>query len=184
LENEWGGVDVLINNAGIQHVASLEDFPVDRWKLLTEILLVGPALLSRAVLPSMRARNFGRIVNVGSIHSLVASPHKSAYVAAKHGLLGFSKTVALETADCDITINTLCPSYVKTALVQKQISSQALAHGISEDEVINKIMLEPMPKKSFIDMDELCGAMNFLLSDAARNMTGQEMVIDGGWTIR
>ena len=184
LENEWGGVDVLINNAGIQHVASLEDFPVDRWKLLTEILLVGPALLSRAVLPSMRARNFGRIVNVGSIHSLVASPHKSAYVAAKHGLLGFSKTVALETADCDITINTLCPSYVKTALVQKQFSSQALAHGISEDEVINKIMLEPMPKKSFIDMDELCGAMNFLLSDAARNMTGQEMVIDGGWTIR
>jgi 3-hydroxybutyrate dehydrogenase len=184
LEDAGGYVDVLINNAGIQHVARLEDFPVDRWKLLTEILLIGPAMLSRAVLPLMRRHNFGRIINVGSIHSLVASPHKSAYVAAKHGLLGFSKVVALETADQNITINTLCPSYVKTALVEQQIASQAKAHGISEEDVINKIMLEPMPKKSFIEMDELNGAVNYLISDAARNMTGQELVLDGGWTVK
>jgi 3-hydroxybutyrate dehydrogenase len=184
LEDAGGYVDVLINNAGIQHVARLEDFPVDRWKLLTEILLIGPAMLSRAVLPLMRRHNFGRIINIGSIHSLVASPHKSAYVAAKHGLLGFSKVVALETADQNITINTLCPSYVKTALVEQQIASQAKAHGISEEDVINKIMLEPMPKKSFIEMDELNGAVSYLISDAARNMTGQELVLDGGWTVK
>ncbi|CAA0082716.1 D-beta-hydroxybutyrate dehydrogenase [Zhongshania aliphaticivorans] len=182
---EHGGyLDILINNAGIQHVARLEDFPVDRWKLITEILLIGPAMLCRALLPLMRQQNFGRIINVGSIHSLIASPHKSAYVAAKHGLLGFSKVVALETSDQNITINTLCPSYVKTPLVEQQIASQAKVHGISEEDVINKIMLEPMPKKSFIDMDELSAAVNYLVSDAARNMTGQELVIDGGWTIK
>jgi 3-hydroxybutyrate dehydrogenase len=184
MESAGGYVDILVNNAGIQHVARLEDFPVDRWKLITEILLIGPAMLSRAVLPLMRRHNFGRIINIGSIHSLVASPHKSAYVAAKHGLLGFSKVVALETSDQNITINTICPSYVKTPLVEQQIASQAKVHGISEEDVINKIMLEPMPKKSFIDMDELTGAVNYLISDAARNMTGQELVIDGGWTVK
>ncbi len=184
LETAGGYADVLINNAGIQHVAKLEDFPVDRWRLLNEILLIGPAMLSRALLPMMRRHNFGRIINIGSIHSLVASPHKSAYVAAKHGLLGFSKVVALETAEQNITINTICPSYVKTPLVEQQIASQAKVHGISEEEVVNKIMLEPMPKKSFIEMDELSGAVNYLISDAARNMTGQELVLDGGWTIK
>ncbi|MBB5186078.1 3-hydroxybutyrate dehydrogenase [Zhongshania antarctica] len=184
LEAAGGYADILVNNAGIQHVARLEDFPVDRWKLITEILLIGPAMLSRALLPLMRRHNFGRIINIGSIHSLVASPHKSAYVAAKHGLLGFSKVVALETADQNITINTLCPSYVKTPLVEQQIANQAKVHGISEAEVINKIMLEPMPKKSFIEMDELSGAVNYLISDAARNMTGQELVLDGGWTVK
>ncbi|GAA4096863.1 3-hydroxybutyrate dehydrogenase [Zhongshania borealis] len=184
LEAAGGYADVLINNAGIQHVAKLEDFPVDRWRLLTEILLIGPAMLSRALLPMMRRHNFGRIINIGSIHSLVASPHKSAYVAAKHGLLGFSKVVALETAEQNITINTICPSYVKTPLVEQQIASQAKVHGISEEDVVNKIMLEPMPKKSFIEMDELSGAVNYLISDAARNMTGQELVLDGGWTIK
>lgn len=184
LEAAGGYVDILVNNAGIQHVARLEDFPVDRWKLITEVLLIGPAMLSRAVLPLMRRHNFGRIINVGSIHSLIASPHKSAYVAAKHGLLGFSKVIALETSDQNITINTLCPSYVKTPLVEQQVASQAKVHGISEEDVVNKIMLEPMPKKSFIEMDELCAAVNYLISDAARNMTGQELVIDGGWTIK
>jgi len=184
LEAAGGYADILVNNAGIQHVARLEDFPVDRWKLITEILLIGPAMLSRALLPLMRRHDFGRIINIGSIHSLVASPHKSAYVAAKHGLLGFSKVVALETADQNITINTLCPSYVKTPLVEQQIANQAKVHGISEAEVINKIMLEPMPKKSFIEMDELSGAVNYLISDAARNMTGQELVLDGGWTVK
>jgi len=179
-----GRIDILVNNAGVQYVSRLEDFPTDRWKFLIDVLLVGPALLTRAALPLMRRQNFGRIVNIGSIHSLVASPHKSAYVAAKHGLLGFSKTVALETADQDITINTICPSYVKTALVEKQIANQAKENGISEEDVINKIMLDPMPKKSFIEMDELLGAMEFIISSAARNMTGQEIVIDGGWTVR
>ena len=175
---------LLINNAGIQYVSNLEDFPVDRWRLINDVLLVGPAMLTRAVLPLMRKQNFGRIINVGSIHALVASKHKSAYVAAKHGLLGFSKVVALETADQDITINTICPSYVKTPLVEMQIANQAKENGISEDDVINKIMLEPMPKKSFIEMDELVGAMNYLASAAARNMTGHELVLDGGWTVK
>ena len=184
LEQQGGHADILINNAGVQHVSKLEDFPVDRWKELNDILLVGPAMLTRAVLPLMRQHNYGRIINIGSIHSLVASPNKSAYVAAKHGLLGFSKVVALETANQNITINTLCPSYVKTALVEMQIARQAKEHGIPEDEVIHKIMLEPMPKKSFIALDEITGAVNYLISDAARNMTGQELVLDGGWTAR
>jgi len=177
-------VDVLINNAGIQHVSRIEDFPSEKWQQLISIMLVGPALLTQAFLPSMRERNFGRIINVGSIHSLVASPYKSAYVAAKHGLLGFAKTIALETGDCDITINTLCPAYVKTPLVEKQIASQAKENNLTEEEVINKIMLEPMPKKQFISVDELADTAAFLMSDSARNITGQTMVLDGGWTAR
>ena len=157
---------------------------MDRWRLINEVLLVGPALLTRIVLPLMREQNYGRIVNIGSIHSLVASANKSAYVAAKHGLLGFAKVVALETSDQDITINTLCPSYVKTPLIEMQIADQARHNGISEAEVIDQVMLAPMPKKSFIEMDELVGAVDFLLSPAANNMTGQQIVLDGGWTVR
>lgn len=176
--------NILINNAGIQHVAKLENFPADKWRLLNDILLVGPAMLTRGLLPQMKRTGFGRIVNIGSIHALVASPYKSAYVAAKHGLIGFAKTVALETGEQDITINTICPSYVKTPLVEKQIAQQAAEHNISEDEVINNIMLEPMPKKAFIELSELCASVDFLLSPAARNMTGQTLVLDGGWTAR
>lgn len=177
-------VDVLINNAGIQHVSALESFPADKWAFLIQVMLVGPAMLTRAFLPTMRENGYGRIINVGSIHSLVASPFKSAYVAAKHGLLGFSKTLALETGNDNITINTLCPSYVKTPLVEKQIASQAAEHGISEEEVINKIMLEPMPKKAFIGLDELAETASFLMGNAAKNITGQTLVLDGGWTAR
>jgi 3-hydroxybutyrate dehydrogenase len=177
-------IDVLINNAGIQHVSRLEDFPANKWQQLINIMLVGPALMTQAFLPSMREKNFGRIINIGSVHSLIASPFKSAYVAAKHGLLGFSKTVALETGDCNITINTICPAYVLTPLVEKQIAAQAIEHGISETEVVNKIMLEPMPKKAFIEMDELGATAAFLIADTARNITAQTMVIDGGWTAR
>lgn len=177
-------VDILINNAGTQFVSRLEDFPADKWQLLINIMLVGPALLSQAFLPGMRARNFGRIINVGSLHSIVASPFKSAYVAAKHGLLGFAKTLALETGDCDVTVNTLCPAYVKTQLVEQQIAAQAAENGISEEDVINKIMLEPMPKKSFIEIDELAQSAEFLISNAARNITAQAIVLDGGWTAR
>ncbi|KAF1722117.1 3-hydroxybutyrate dehydrogenase [Pseudoxanthomonas wuyuanensis] len=177
-------VDVLVNNAGLQHVSPLEDFPIEKWDFLIQVMLVGVARLTRAVLPGMRERGFGRIVNIGSIHALVASPYKSAYVAAKHGLVGFSKVIALETADTDITINTVCPSYVKTPLVDKQIADQARTRGIPEAEVINQIMLKPMPKGVFIEIDELAGVTAFLSSPAARNMTGQTLVLDGGWTVQ
>ncbi|MDG2524303.1 3-hydroxybutyrate dehydrogenase [Stenotrophomonas sp. HITSZ_GD] len=176
------GPDVLVNNAGLQHVAPLEAFPMARWDLLVQVMLTGVARLTQAVLPGMRERGFGRIVNIGSIHSLVASPYKSAYVAAKHGLVGFSKVLALETAHEDITINTLCPSYVKTPLVDKQIADQAKARGIPEAEVIDQVMLAPMPKGRFIEYDELAGTIAFLASPPARNITGQTLAIDGGWT--
>lgn len=174
-------LDVLVNNAGLQFVARLEEFPVEKWALLVDVMLTGVARLTRAVLPGMRERNHGRIVNTGSVHSLVASPFKSAYVAAKHGLLGFSKVIALETADADITINTICPAYVKTPLVEKQIAAQARTHGISEDRVVNEIMLKPMPKRTFIGIDEIAGIIAFLISPPARNITGQTIVVDGGW---
>jgi 3-hydroxybutyrate dehydrogenase len=179
---EPDGVDLLVNNAGLQHVAPLEEFPRERWELLVAVMLTGPAMLTRALLPGMRRRGFGRIVNVGSIHSLVASPYKSAYVAAKHGLIGFAKTIALETADADITINTICPSYVRTPLVDAQIAAQAQAHGLPEQRVIEEIMLKPMPKRAFVTVDELGGIVEFLASDVARNVTGQWIAVDGGWT--
>lgn len=177
-------VDVLVNNAGLQHVAKLEEFPMEKWDFLVQVMLTGAARTTRAFLPGMRGRGFGRIVNIGSIHSLVASKFKSAYVAAKHGLLGFSKVIALETADADITINTVCPTYVKTPLVDKQIADQARTHGIPEDQVIREIMLKPMPKGVFIGMDELAGITAFLISPHARNITGQTITVDGGWTVQ
>jgi 3-hydroxybutyrate dehydrogenase len=176
------GVDLLVNNAGLQHVAPLEEFPRERWELLIAVMLTGSAMLTRAFLPGMRRRGFGRIVNVGSIHSVVASPYKSAYVAAKHGLIGFARTIALETADADITINTVCPSYVRTPLVEQQIAAQARAHGLSEQQVVEEIMLKPMPKRAFVTVHELGGIVEFLASDVARNITGQWIAVDGGWT--
>ena len=177
-------VEVLVNNAGLQHVAPLEEFPIAKWDFLVQVMLVGVARLTRAVLPGMRGRGFGRIVNIGSIHSLVASPYKSAYVAAKHGLLGFSKVVALETADTDITINTICPTYVKTPLVDRQIADQARARGIPESQVVSEVMLKPMPKGVFITFEELAGVTAFLMSPAARNITGHTIDVDGGWTVQ
>ncbi|GMV98025.1 MAG: 3-hydroxybutyrate dehydrogenase [Phycisphaerae bacterium] len=177
-------VDVLINNAGLQHVARLEEFPQDRWDALIDVMLAGACRVSRAVLPIMRRHGFGRIINIGSIHSLVASPFKSAYVAAKHGLLGLAKVLALETADVDVTVNTICPAYIRTPLVEAQITSQARVHGIPEQEVIDRIMLAPMPKRRFITVEEVAVAVAYLSSDAARNVTGQCLVIDGGWTIQ
>jgi 3-hydroxybutyrate dehydrogenase len=177
-----GQVDVLINNAGLQHVTRLEDFDPARWQLLINVMLVGAANMMRAALPGMRARGHGRIVNIGSIHSLVASPFKSAYVAAKHGLIGLSKTVALETGDTDITVNTICPAYVRTPLVDQQIARQAAEHGLPEDRVIAEIMLKPMPKKAFITMAEIAAAVEYFMGDSARNITGQALALDGGWT--
>lgn len=177
-------VDVLVNNAGLQHVSPLTEFPMERWAFLVEVMLTSVARLTQAVLPGMRERGFGRIVNIGSIHSLVASKYKSAYVAAKHGLVGFSKVIALETADCDITINTVCPTYVKTPLVDQQIADQARTHGIPESQVVREIMLKPMPKGVFISFEELAGITAFLVSPVARNITGQCIVVDGGWTVQ
>lgn len=177
-------VEVLVNNAGLQHVSKLEDFPMEKWELLVQVMLIGVARLTRAVLPGMRERGFGRIVNIGSIHSLVASPFKSAYVAAKHGLLGFSKVIALETSDTDVTINTVCPTYVKTPLVDRQIADQAKTRGIPESQVVSEVMLKPMPKGVFITFEELAGITAFLMSPAARNITGHTIDVDGGWTVQ
>ena len=176
-------VDVLVNNAGLQHVAALEDFPIAKWDLLVQVMLTGAARLTRAVITGMRERGFGRVINIGSIHSLVGSRGKSAYVAAKHGLIGLSKVVALETSDVDITINTICPTYVKTPLVDRQIADQARLHGIPEERVVSEIMLKPMPKGVFITYEELAGICAFLISPVARNITGQAIVVDGGWTV-
>jgi len=150
--------------------------------LVIAVMLRGAFLMTRAILPLMRAQGFGRIIQIGSIHSLVASPFKSAYVAAKHALLGFSKTVALETAGVDITVNTICPAYIRTPLVDAQIKDQARTRGISEEEVIQRIMLQPMPKRAFITSEEVAAAVEYLMSSLARNVTGQTITIDGGWT--
>lgn len=177
-----GHVDVLVNNAGLQYVARLEDFPAERWAFLVAVMLTGAANMARAVLPDMRARNFGRIINLGSVHSLVASPYKSAYVSAKHGLIGLSKTLALENGDVDVTINTICPAYVRTPLVDKQIEAQAREHNLPVERVISEIMLRPMPKKAFVTVEEIAALAIYLMSDAARNVTAQAIAIDGGWT--
>lgn len=175
-------IDVLIHNAGLQYVERVEAYPVEKWDLLIDVMLRGSFLLSRAVLPGMRARGFGRLIHIGSIHSLVASPYKSAYTAAKHGLLGLSKVLALETGDADITSNTICPAYIRTPLVEAQIADQARTRGISETEVIERVMLAPMPKKAFITVEEVAAAASYLISPLARNVTGQTIAIDGGWT--
>lgn len=175
-------IDVLVNNAGVQHVAGIGEFSSEKWDLLMDVMLKGAFLMSRAVVPIMRARGFGRIIHIGSIHSLVASPYKSAYTAAKHALLGFSKVLALETADADITSNTICPAYIRTPLVEGQIAAQARTRGISEEEVIERVMLAPMPKRAFITFEEIAAAIEYLISPHARNVTGQTITIDGGWT--
>ncbi len=177
-------IDVLINNAGVQHVEKLESFPSDTWRALNDILLVGPAMITRALLPGMKSRNYGRIINIGSIHGHVASPNKSAYVAAKHGLLGFSKAVALEVGEYDITINTVSPSYVLTPLIEDQIKSHMERHGVSEEDAVESIMLAPMPKRTLISTDEVVQSVMYLMSPCARNITAQSVVIDGGWTAR
>lgn len=177
-----GPIAMLINNAGLQHVAPLEEFPPGRFAQLIDVMLTGSARVTAAVLPRMRATGGGRIINIGSIHSLVASPFKSAYVAAKHGLVGLTRTVALETADCDITVNLVCPAYVQTPLVDRQIDAQAASRGLAREEVVREVMLKPMPKSRFITIDEIAGTIEFLASDSARNITGQSIVLDGGWT--
>lgn len=177
-----GSLDILVNNAGIQHVAPIPEFPEAKWRQLIEIMLTAPFLLTQAALPGMYERRWGRIVNLGSVHSLRASAFKSAYVAAKHGLLGLTRVTALEAAPYGVTCNCVCPSYVRTALVEKQISDQARVHGIPESEVVERVMLTEAPIKRLLEPDEVAAYVAFLCSDAAAGVTGSAVTIDCGWT--
>ncbi|HTD79082.1 MAG TPA: 3-hydroxybutyrate dehydrogenase [Chloroflexota bacterium] len=181
-EREWGGVDILVNNAGVQHVAPVEEFPEERWEQLIRILLIGPFLLTKYAIPHMYARGWGRIVNVASVHGLVASPYKSAYVSAKHGLLGLTKTVALEAGDKGVTCNAICPSYVRTPLVDRQIDDLARENHIPREEVVEKIMLAPAARKQLLEPADVAALATFLCSDAAAGITGSAQAIDCGWT--
>jgi len=179
---EFGSIDLLINNAGIQHVAPVEDFPVEKWYAILAINLSATFHTVRLALPAMRRRGFGRIVNIASAHALVASPYKSAYVTAKHGVAGFTKTIALETAEAGITVNAVCPGYVLTPLVEKQIPDTAKARGISNDEVIRTVLLAAQPTKKFVTVEQVAALTAFLCSDDAASITGAVLPIEGGWT--
>jgi len=181
-EQEFGGVDILVNNAGIQYVAPLEEFPVEKWDAIVAINLSSAFHTTRLAISHMKAKSWGRIVNIASAHALVASPFKSAYVAAKHGIAGLTKTAALEVAEHGITVNAVCPGYVMTPLVEKQIPEQAKARGITEQQVISDVLLAAQPTKRFVTVEELSSVVNFLCTDHARSITGITLPVDGGWT--
>lgn len=177
-----GEVDILVNNAGIQHVAPIESFPMAKWDAIIAINLSSAFHAIRGVLPGMRQRGWGRIVNIASAHGLVASPFKSAYVAAKHGIVGLSKVVALEAAQAGVTCNTICPGYVWTPLVEKQIEDQAKTHGIPREKVISDVLLKTQPNKRFAQTSEIGALTAFLCSEEAASITGASLPVDGGWT--
>ncbi|MBY0557074.1 MAG: 3-hydroxybutyrate dehydrogenase [Burkholderiaceae bacterium] len=177
----FGGVDILVNNAGIQHVASVEDFPVEKWDAIIAINLTSAFHTTRLALPRMRANNWGRIINLASVHGLVASAGKSAYVAAKHGLIGLTKTTALETATTGITVNAICPGFVLTPLVQKQVDDRAAKDGISNAEAKQALLADKQPSHEFVTPEELGAMAVFLCSDAARQVRGVAWNMDGGW---
>ena len=178
----FGAVDVLVNNAGIQHVEAVETFPIDRWNAIVAIDLSAAFHAIRGAVAGMKARRFGRIINVASAHALVASPFKSAYVSAKHGIVGLTKTVALETAEHGITVNAICPGYVLTPLVEKQIPETAKARGLTEEQVIRDVLLHAQPTRQFVTTEEIGALAVFLCSPAARSITGAAIPIEGGWT--
>jgi 3-hydroxybutyrate dehydrogenase len=181
-EARFGGVDILVNNAGIQHVAPVDEFPVDKWNQILAINLSSAFHAMRAAIPGMKARQWGRIISTASAHSLVASPFKSAYVAAKHGLVGLTKTAALEVAASKITVNCISPGYVWTPLVEKQIPDTMAARGMSKAQVINDVLLAAQPTKQFVTSDQVAAMAVFLCSDAASQITGANLSMDGGWT--
>jgi 3-hydroxybutyrate dehydrogenase len=178
----FGAVDIMVNNAGIQHVAPIEEFPEEKWDAIMAINLSSAFHATKLVLPAMRRRGWGRVINVASAHALVASPYKSAYVAAKHGVLGLTKVTALETAEDGITCNAICPGYVRTPLVEQQIDDQAKAHGIPRDKVISDVLLKNQPSKRFVEVAELAALALFLCSDGGASVTGAALPMDGGWT--
>lgn len=180
----FGQVDVLVNNAGIQHVAPVEDFPDAKWDAIIAINLTSAFHATKTVFKGMKDRGFGRIINIASAHGLVASPFKSAYVAAKHGVVGFTKTVALEGAEFGVTCNAICPGYVKTPLVEAQIPDTARARGMSEEEVIQKVILEAQPTKQFVTVEQVGALACFLASKQAASITGAAYQIDGGWVAK
>ena len=179
-----GRLDILVNNAGTQHIDPVEDFPDETWARLVQLLLVAPFQLTKRVVPGMKERRWGRIINMSSIHGLVASPYKSAYVSAKHGLIGLTKTVALEVGRHGITVNAICPGYTRTRLVEVQIEDQARTRGISVDEVVETVMLEPAAINRLVEPEEVAKLAMFLASEAARSITGSAYSIDAGWTAR
>ena len=181
-KHQLGRVDILINNAGVQHVEAVEKFPSDKWEQIIAVNLSSTFYATRAAIPIMKAQGRGRIVNVASAHGLVASPFKSAYVAAKHGVIGFTKTVALEVAEDGITCNALCPGYVETPIVEKQIADQARTRGMSKETVLKEVILGSQPTKRFVTTDELTGMMLYLVSDLGASANGASFSIDGGWT--
>jgi 3-hydroxybutyrate dehydrogenase len=179
-----GRLDILCNNAGIQHVAPVVDFPVDRWDAILAVCLSAPFHATKAALPGMVEAGWGRVINTGSMHALVASPYKSAYNAAKHGVAGLTKTAALEVARTGVTVNAVCPGYVRTALVDRQIGDQARARGIPEDRVVEDVLLADQPTKRFVTVEEVGALVRFLCGDEAGSITGACLSIDGGWTAR
>ena len=179
-----GTVHVLVNNAGYQHVSPIEDFPEDQWDRMIALMLTAPFLLTRYCWPSMKRQKWGRIINMASIHALIASPYKVGYTAAKHGLVGLTRTAALEGGEHGITVNAICPAYVRTPLVDNQIADQAKANQMSPAEVIEKIMLAPAAVKRLIEPAEVAGFMSYLCSDAAGTITGSALTMDLGWTAR
>jgi 3-hydroxybutyrate dehydrogenase len=178
----FGRLDVLVNNAGIQHIAPIDQFPIEKWDAILAINLSSAFHAIRLALPAMRRNKWGRIINIASAHGLVASPFKAAYVAAKHGILGLTKVVALETAEDGITCNSICPGYVYTPLVEAQIEGQAKAHGIPREQVIRDVLLAQQPNKRFATVEELGALTVFLAGDAAASITGAALAVDGGWT--
>lgn len=182
VEGRFGAVDILVNNAGIQTVEPVETFPLDRWDLIVAINMNSAFHTVRAALPGMKRKGWGRIINISSAHGLVASPFKSAYVTAKHGITGFTKTVALEAAEHGVTVNAICPGYVLTPLVEKQIPETAAARGISEEAVKRDVLLAAQWTKKFVTVEQLAGVTLFLCSAAADNITGVSLPVDGGWT--
>jgi 3-hydroxybutyrate dehydrogenase len=180
--DRFGGCDILINNAGIQHVAPIDEFPEEKWQAIIAINLTAAFHSIKAALPLMKSRGWGRVVNIASAHALVASPYKSAYVAAKHGIAGLTKTVALEVATKGITVNAICPGYVWTPLVEKQIPDTMAARGLTKEQVINDVLLEAQPTKQFVTVDQVAGLALFLCSDTAASITGTVLPVDGGWT--
>ncbi len=178
----FGTIDILVNNAGIQHVEAVETFPVAKWDAILAVNLSAAFHTIRAVVPDMKARRWGRIINIASAHALVASPFKSAYVAAKHGIAGLTKTVALETAEHGITANAICPGYVLTPLVERQIPETARARGLSEDQVVRDVLLHAQPTRTFVTTQEIGAVAVFLCQDGAASITGAMLPVEGGWT--